>query len=569
MSDLPHLRLEGAPTSSPYTYAGGTPQGDTFNLPARNKPAHANKIKWELEAAGAEATLRRSEAAAANPDLLEWKPEGIVLTFRSEPDHELNLKSLERPGGIHLLGVRDDDGTQTARVFVPEGKLISFLKLVGAYAGSVVLTFLANTEDINQLRSLEDEDAEYKVWGPLHKTGDGKVKVKFAVPEASSQQFQDLVGDLATFLSVTRKNEKLIDSVTSVRLALTQDFWQDRVPFPGPAEKMWWEVWLRGSRQEANEVHLRFQELAAIVGIDRVSERHVSFPERVVLHAFATPRQLSASVDFLAMIAELRKAKELATPYVLMPAREQREFVDAAAQQIIPPGKNAPSVCILDAGINRAHPLIVPALSSGDTQAVEAEWGVSDHDEYQHGTGMAGIALYGCLTEAMKVVRPIRLRHCLESVKIMPPPPDYNEPPVYGRVTQDAVARAQIQAPRRNRVICMAVTADDRDMGMPTTWSGAVDDLCAGVLDEAPKLMLISAGNVREELYSPEYRYHEWNTKRAAIEDPGQSWNALTVGAFTEKVFIEHHNCPVKSRIMATGYNKGYRQFRCFDPKVP
>src|SRR5208337_2936788 len=31
---------------------------------------------------------------------------------------------------------------------------------------------------------------------------------------------------------------------------------------------------------------------------------------------------------------------------------------------------------------------------------------------------------------------------------------------------------------------------------------------------------------------------------------------------------LEHH-CPVKSRIMATGYNKGYRQFRCFDPKVP
>ncbi len=88
----------------------------------------------------------------------------------------------------------------------------------------------------------------------------------------------------------------------------------------------------------------------------------------------------------------------------------------------------------------------------------------------------------------------------------------------------------------------MAVTADDRDMGMPTTWSGAVDDLCAGVLDEAPKLMLISAGNVREELYSPEYRYHEWNTKWAAIEDPGQSWNALTVGAFTEKVFIEHED---------------------------
>ena len=153
---------------------------------------------------------------------------------------------------------------------------------------------------------------------------------------------------------------------------------------------------------------------------------------------------------------------------------------------------------------------------------------------------MAGIALYGCLTGLMTATGPVILRHRLESVKFLPPPPRYNEPPVYGRVMQDAVALAQIQSPRRNRVICMAVTADDREMGMPTTWSAAVDDMCAGVLDEIPKLMFISAGNVLpEHFYSAEYTYHTWNTTRAGIEDPGQSWNAITVGAYTEKVFIE------------------------------
>jgi hypothetical protein len=86
----------------------------------------------------------------------------------------------------------------------------------------------------------------------------------------------------------------------------------------------------------------------------------------------------------------------------------------------------------------------------------------------------------------------------------------------------------------------MAVTADDRDRGLPSSWSGAVDELCAGVLDGNPKLMLISAGNVRGELHEPTYRYPDWNCEKAGIEDPGQSWNALTVGAFTEKVFIQH-----------------------------
>ena len=74
---------------------------------------------------------------------------------------------------------------------------------------------------------------------------------------------------------------------------------------------------------------------------------------------------------------------------------------------------------------------------------------------------------------------------------------------------QDGVARALIQSPRRNRAICMAVTADDRDQGLPTLWSGAVDDMTAGVLDDAPKLMFISAGNIRDELYRPEYSYHD------------------------------------------------------------
>ena len=44
------------------------------------------------------------------------------------------------------------------------------------------------------------------------------------------------------------------------------------------------------------------------------------------------------------------------------------------------------------------------------------------------------------------------------------------------------------------------------------------------------------AGN---EILQPEYEYHRWNCD-GGIEDPAQAWNAVTVGAFTEKVFIRH-----------------------------
>jgi hypothetical protein len=178
MSDLPLLRLEGTPSSSPYSYAGGTPHGDTFDLPARNKPVHARKIRNDLEAAGAEAARRRSEGAAAHPDLVEWKPEGIVLTFQSEPGHELSLEGLERHGGIHLLGMTENAGTQTARVFVPEGKLAKFLRLVDAYAASVVLTFLAEPREEAKLKAFHSEDDNFRFWGPVRRTRDGKIKIQ-------------------------------------------------------------------------------------------------------------------------------------------------------------------------------------------------------------------------------------------------------------------------------------------------------------------------------------------------------------------------------------------------------
>jgi hypothetical protein len=104
---------------------------------------------------------------------------------------------------------------------------------------------------------------------------------------------------------------------------------------------------------------------------------------------------------------------------------------------------------------------------------------------------MAGIALHGSLTDVFPLVGPVALRHRLESVKFLPPHPGVNDPKDYGPFTMQAVAIAEIEAPERNRAICMAVTADDRDLGMPSLWSAAVDQLCSGATDDVRRLMFI------------------------------------------------------------------------------
>ncbi len=183
----------------------------------------------------------------------------------------------------------------------------TFLKLIDAYAASVVLTFIGKLKDQEKLKDLADPDKGIKFRSPVRKAkpedlvkakldNTPRIKVQFVVAEAEVDGFKKKVGTQATLLSDDRPNQELIDSIASVRLAIIEDFWQDTLDFPKPDEEIWWEFWLRGNRSAAIAVHQRFMEITAIVGIKQVSKLHVAFPERVVVHAKATPKQVSSSI---------------------------------------------------------------------------------------------------------------------------------------------------------------------------------------------------------------------------------------------------------------------------------
>lgn len=429
----------------------------------------------------AQKLINEARDAAARVDAARPHPpadeiDGYPLTLVSDPAFSLKLESLDRQrDGVELLSVRDDAGAQVANVFVRKDKLVTFIRLVERY---------------------RDEN-----------TGSGKPK-----------------------------NQRLVDSIAAIRLIAVRDLWQDAAAdFPAEDAPAWWEVWIRAGGRAAEAAHASFVALARALGL-RATDHFVAFPERVVLLVWATARQLASSVDLLSYVAELRRAKEVPTDYLELPPRDQREFADDLLQRLVPPSPDAPAVCLLDTGVNRHHPLLEPVLSAADTQAVDPTWGVADHDHDQHGTGMAGVAVYRCLTDVLAVAGPVTIRHCLESVKLLPPPPLANDPDVYGWVTQQAVARAEVQAPDRNRSICMAVTTDERDQGLPSSWSAAVDQLCAADPDndQDARLMFISAGNYGAVLANPEYIYPNWNQQFAGVQDPAQSWNAVSVGAYTE-----------------------------------
>jgi len=149
-------------------------------------------------------------------------------------------------------------------------------------------------------------------------------------------------------------------------------------------------------------------------------------------------------------------------------------------------------------------------------------------------------SLYGDLEPLMNDTRSVQLTHVAEAMKIFPPngfPP--TEPPSYGFVTQGAIALVEIQRPNVNRSFCIAISAVDFPASRPSTWSGALDQAAAGSMpgdmispapaSERPKrLIMVATGNVAGGTKSDVLPC-------SPIEDPAQSWNALTIGGFIRK----------------------------------
>lgn len=379
------------------------------------------------------------------------------------------------------------------------------------------------------------------------KERDTVVEAMVHVPDGKLHEFERLVEQYRTELTKrgAPKNNRLVANVAAIRLAVLESLWTDQGELPDSGDTIWWEVWLRHTDTALDE----FQELARAQNI-AVGQRHLEFVDRVVVLAYADVDQLRASVALIDTIAELRRAKDLASFFMGMGAEEQAGWIDDVLDGAPEVEVDAVAVCLLDTGVNRGHPLLAPYLDEDDMHAVDAGWGVADHAG--HGTEMAGLAAWGDLSPVLAGDWVEPPRHRLESVVLLPPGWAPGTPPdLYGAYTASAVAIPEIVAYDRRRVFCMTVaTEDDRDRGRPSSWSAEVDTLCHGGRDDNPRLMVLAAGNVWPETSWVEYPNIN-DTEQ--IHDPGQAWNALTVGAMTDKAWFDPATYPDWTLIAGPG----------------
>lgn len=493
--DRPHIVVPTPPATESFTpiSLAVTPKGGGFG---GNRPAHGQRLTSEFESAFTQ----------SNDD---GENKGTYITFVSFPGLELALESLEshRSGEQpELMAVQEEQNADglvvTATVFIPDGKKEFFLKKLEQYVAT----------------------AEVEAGKP--------------------------------------KNAALIEGIASIRLATIRQLWTDPADeFPALQTQLrWWEVWLRKSDGKEHE---RLADYARRQNL-RTSDHYLGFGDRIVILVQASAEQLSAAFRSIDDIAELRRPHEVSSFLPNISASEQTEWVRELQSRVEHAESGSPVVCILDRGVQAGHPLLEESLASSDLHAVESGWR-ADVAVWSHGTEMAGLALYGDVQAAVTSNQQIRLGHRLESVKLLPDTAE-NDPDVYGAVTARAVDQPEITAPDRPRVFMLAITAPvappnpgsnaqvrpKQESGRPTAWSATIDALAFGRAiddtspkftylnrDEAPRprIFVISAGNVRDVRAEDN---HLDRSDAEAVEDPSQSWNALTVGAYAEHDAMDH-----------------------------
>ena len=359
------------------------------------------------------------------------------------------------------------------------------------------------------------------------------------VPDESREVFAEILREYQEGELTPRgkpQRRAFVEPIESIRAARLETFWTDdpsRLPSPG--RQMWWEVWCVRALED------QLGQLIATLGARTADrEQRLYFPEHVVLPVLADRATIELMLFARLSIVELRRASDSPAFFLDDIDRdEQRDVCEELSERTEWPGMDVPAVCLLDTGVNRAHILIEPTLAEADMAAVKAEWGVAD-SAHGHGTGMAGLALFGDLTPHLAGTDVLSLTHRIESVKILPPDGfDSTEERLYGAFTKHAVALPETERPDRRRVFCLAVTNEDRAGNRPTTWSAAIDQEAAGVTEVGgrvpPRLFVVSAGNAPIEIMMN--RIADPDTLE--IEDPAQAWNAITVGGFTDRVNVQ------------------------------
>ncbi len=324
-------------------------------------------------------------------------------------------------------------------------------------------------------------------------------------------------------------HKDLFDNINSIALADVESFWTSNAENYPPANTfIWWEVWLSRQSSERSEVN-QFLEYCQFKGLS-VSAGRLEFELQTVVLVKAAREDLAESITLISCLSELRRVVDTSHFILSQSPKDQLEWADHLASRTTISTSDI-SVLILDSGVNYNHPLLEGCISEKSSFSWDIDGSVYDSKNY-HGTMQAGLIVYGDIADQLLHEDPIDVNYSLESCRIFNLA-DTDDKDFFGSLTHYGVNKLE-ESGAKGRVISLAVTAEaDGKTGQPSSWSAEIDQLSFDGNED--RLFIVSAGNIRSKHVSSDY---ETSTSLFSIENPAQSWNCITVGAYTEKVDV-------------------------------
>jgi hypothetical protein len=522
---FPHLHLTFRGSYEPKYPPAPHPSAEVDANRADPK-GHASRIRSILGGMRqADAELRRLRAEMGLPAIPADR--GFLLRLPEGVD----VESLVRALGVELVAETEEGVMLVSSVDVQFAKLEEVLKQFetgagGLVAGSSLLDIYEKPDDPRRLE---------KILAP-------ELLVLWPLADATTYTF-----DLGIQTATSTRDMKW-PPVRRKKNELEADFLQRREAERG---KVWEQAnkdWDDNAEARVNELnqfiqHYRGEIISGIISDPaQQGELGVVFPDSVQVRVRMNGAGFRDAILNFAHLFDVALPPELQQPTGESHGQQvQPELV------VHPPADGAPTVCVIDSGIEEGHRWLEPAIDSETSRCFLPGVAPDDVADYYppqgHGTRVAGAVLYPDSIPAAGEVDPvawIQNARVLDSENKLP---DALTPEEY---LQKVVAHFHV-APRFTKIFNHSINANvPCPKQRMTSWAAKLDQLS----HEQEVLFIQAAGNQTRydngDQANPGLRAHLDNGKQPPdhqleasmrVANPAQSLHALTVGSIGAAAF--------------------------------
>lgn len=524
-SDFPHLQLTNRGTFVP-RFGGGREPDPKVEAARRNPAGHSARLRGAIDG------MRQIDEAERLRRELEKLPpipaeRGFLLRLPEGSDVEYLVGALgvelvaETEEGVMLVATDDLDFTKLYKVLDEFGAGVG-----STTAGSSLLDVYEKRDDSRKLDEILAEGVR-ELW-PFEDSS--SYTFDLAVQTATSTR------DLKWPRVRKRGSETEEEFITRKEAARSQarfeaeDEWMDKA-----------EVRVRELRPFVDHYGGEF-----VTGI--VSDQGVETESGMVFADSVQVRVRMSGAGFHDVVLNFPHLFEVALPPDLQEiASEPVESPDSEEPEILEPAGDAPTVCVIDSGIQEEHRWLEPAIDSTTSRCFLPGHATDDVADYVnpqgHGTRVAGAVLYPDRIPVTGTVEPVAW---IQNARVLN---DQNRLPVNlpPEIYLQRVVEHFHAAPRYTKIFNHSInTRYPCPRRRMTAWAAKLDELS----HEHDVLFIQSAGNQDRRGHGdqanpglaahlaagrtpPEHQLED----SMRVANPAQSLHALSVGSVAAEAF--------------------------------